>query len=161
MRWFLVGLALILTACTEANADPVVTALSSAGYASQDRYGGDGISDGYATYRTRVGSRSDIRLNLTWSHPLLVIQFVSQDNWLDHHNGVQLGWGFTCQVDQGPKVITCSVNPRQGVGGISVSGTATDVGTFHYRIRLSDRVSGAMPTSGREAAAEWDEIVTY
>lgn len=157
--------ALLLVACSDRTASPIVTDLPSPGYVSGPRYVGGVIVDGSATYRTRVGGRSAIQLGITWSQPVLDIEFVSKDNWLDHHSDVQFGWGSeNCRADSGRKAIVCRWDPRFGTGGVSVYGKAVDVGTFHYAIRLSNQSDGpphwVNEDNGRELIRLWDETVT-
>jgi hypothetical protein len=165
MRRAVLLAALLLTACSD-RASPLMTDLPSPGYISGPRSYPGGLSvDGYATYRTRIGGRSAIQLGISWSQPVLDIEFVSKDNWLDHHTDVQFGWGSgNCQVDSRQKRIVCRRAQGTGPGDVQLYGTAVEAGTFHYAIKLSDQADGpphwVTEDSGRELIRKWDELVT-
>jgi hypothetical protein len=125
------------------------------------------LAGGSATYRTRVGSLSNLSIGYSFTSPVLKIEFVSKDNWLDHHADVQV-WEplprakHECWPDPAQTAIICRIDIPAGGGGVELYGTARDAGTFHYAVRLSEQVPGTArwisPANGREL--EWDEIVT-
>ncbi len=168
MRWSIVLLALLLSACSEATSDATVTDLTTHGYVSTPRsYLGLNL-EGFATYRTPVGGRSDLRLGFTFTQRVVRIEFVSKDNWFDHHRNVRVffpvpGYKPECQPDPIQKVIDCQFGFPGGSTGVYLYGTAVDSGTFHYAVKLSEQVPGTKQwtsaANGRDLV-EWDETVT-
>jgi hypothetical protein len=164
----IVVLALLLSACSsQAASPPTVTDLTAHHYVSTPRsYLGSNL-DGYATYRTPVGGRSEVRLEFTFIQRAVRIEFVSKDNWFDHHAGARLylpGDKPECQPDPIQKVIECQFGFAGGSTGIYLYGTAVDAGTFHYAVRLREQIAGTTqwtgPANGRDLVVEWDETVT-
>jgi hypothetical protein len=125
--------------------------------------------EGSATYRTPVGGRSEVRLDFTFSARVVRIEFVSKDNWFDHHAGARLylpisGYPPECQPDPIEKVIDCQFGFAGGSTGIYLYGTAVDAGTFHYAAQLRQQMAGTSQwtgaANGRDIVVEWDETVT-
>ncbi len=168
MKRVIVVLALLLSACSsQAGTPPTVTDLTSHSYVSTPRLGSN--LDGFATYRTPVGGRSDVRLQFSFSQRVVRIEFVSQDNWFDHHTGARLylpipGYKPECQPDPIQKVIDCQFGFPGGSTGVYLYGTALDAGTFHYAVRLREQVAGTKrwtsAANGRDLVVEWDETIT-
>jgi hypothetical protein len=163
----IVVLAFLLTACgSQASTSPTVADLTSHHYVST-RYVGANL-DGFATYRTPLGGRSDVRLQFNFSQRVVRIEFVSHDNWFDHHAGARLylpisGYKPECQPDPILKVIDCEFGFPGGSTGVYLYGTALDAGTFHYAVRLREQIAGTKHWTGtaygRDLVVEWDETV--
>jgi len=159
-------LALLLSACSsQPGTPPTVTDLTSHSYVSTPRLASN--LDGFATYRTPVGGRSEVRLEFTFSQRVVRIEFVGKDNWFDHHAGARLylaGDKPECQPDPIQKVIECQFGVAGGSTGIYLYGTAVDAGTFHFAARLREQIAGTTqwtgPANGRDLVVEWDETVT-
>src|SRR5919204_4469061 len=86
-------LALFISACGTARTESTVTGLTPNSYISIPRIN-LGSVDGFATYRTHVGSRSDLRLSFTFSQRVVRIEFISNDSWFDHHSDPRMYFPF-------------------------------------------------------------------
>ena len=167
MRRVIVVLALLLSACSsQAGTHPTVTDLTSHSYVSTPRLGSN--LDGFATYRTPVGGRSEVRLEFAFSQRVVRIEFVGKDNWFDHHAAPRLflptsGYPPECQPDPVDKVIDCQFSFAGGSSGVYLYGRALDAGTFHYAARLREQAAGTSQwtgaANGRDIVVDWDETV--
>ena len=161
-RAIVLVLALFISACGVARTVQTVTDLTPKSYISIPRIN-LGSVDGFATYRTHVGGRSDVRLSFTFTQRVVRIEFVSKDNWFDRHPDAQMyiqdpRYKPECQPDAAHKLIECQFADAGGSSGFYLYGTAVDAGTFHYAVKLSE--DGRSLASAGGLFFEWDEIVT-
>jgi hypothetical protein len=132
-------------------------------YISQPVFNGQPSAAGSGTYRTVVGGRSVIEVGVgPLTHGGVNIQFVSRDNWLQHHSNVRIS-NPSCSVDQDRQAIICLVPSGSWSTGMRVEGIAKDAGAFRYAVRFSDRPEGPpqwMATAdGTPIERTWDENV--
>jgi hypothetical protein len=159
---------LLVSGCSQVRTASTVTDLTPKSYISIPRIN-LGSVDGFATYRTHAGSRSDLRLSFTFAQRVVRIEFVSNDNWFDHHAEAQMyiqdpRYKPECQPDPVHKVIECLFAFAGGSSGFYLYGTAVDVGTFHYAVKLSEEIPGTGQwrtlASAGSLVFHWDEVVT-
>jgi hypothetical protein len=132
-------------------------------YISQPRFIGQPSAAGSGTYRTVVGGRSVFEVSVgPLSHGGVSIEFVSRDNWLQHHTTVRFS-NPSCSVDQDRRAIICLVPSGSWSTGVRAEGIAKDVGAFRYAVRFSDRPEGPPEwmanTDGTTVVRTWDENV--
>jgi hypothetical protein len=161
-------LAFLVSGCSQVRTASTVTDLTPKSYISIPRIN-MGSVDGFATYRTHVGSRSNLRLSFTFTQRVVRIEFVSNDNWFDHHADAQMyvpipAYNPECQPDPVHKLIDCQFGFAGGSSGFYLYARAVDAGTFHYAVKLSEEIAGTGQWRSLDSAGgllfKWDEIVT-
>ena len=115
-----------------------------------------------ATQAAIVGGRAQLVVNVTNTGPALShlgLTFMSADKWYERHNVTDLG-GCTVEVDH--SALDCGGLAAGASATFSITGTATEAGTFHYQLALRELVRPYRFVNDHGDGAElqtWNETV--
>ena len=115
-----------------------------------------------ATQAATVGGRAQLVVNVTNTGPAIThigLTFMSADRWYERHTVVDLG---TCTVDVDHTAFDCGDLAAGATATYSISGTATQIGNFHYQLALRELVRPFKYVNDHSDGADvqtWNEVV--
>jgi len=115
-----------------------------------------------ATQAATVGGRAQLVVNVTNTGPAIThigLTFTSADRWYERHTVTDPG---TCTVDVDHTAFDCGDLAAGATATYSISGTATQAGSFHYQLALRELVRPFKYVNDHSDGADvqtWDEVV--
>ncbi len=116
-----------------------------------------------ATQAATVGGRAQLVVNVTNTGPAIAhigLTFMSADRWYERHTVTDPG---TCTVDVDHTAFDCGDLAAGATATYSISGTATQAGSFHYQLALRELVRPFKYVNDHSDGADvqtWDEVVS-
>jgi hypothetical protein len=116
-----------------------------------------------ATQAAAVGGRAQLVVNVTNTGPAIThigLTFISADRWYEHHTVTDSG---NCSVDADHTAFDCGDLAAGASATYSITGTATQAGTFHYQLALRELVRPFKYVNDHSDGADvqtWDETIT-
>ena len=116
-----------------------------------------------ATQAAMVGGRAQLVVNVTNTGPAIThigLTFISADRWYERHTVTDPG---TCSVDADHTAFDCGDLAAGASATYSITGTATQAGTFHYQLALRELVRPFKYINDHADGADvqtWDETVS-
>lgn len=115
-----------------------------------------------ATQAASVGGRAQLVVNVTNTGPAIPhvgLTFLSEDKWYERHTVTDLG-GCTLELDS--SAFDCGDLAAGATVVYTISGTALQAGTFHYRLALRELVRPFAYVNDHPDGADvhmWDETI--
>jgi hypothetical protein len=115
-----------------------------------------------ATQAATVGGRAQLVINVTNTGPTIPhvgLTFLSDDKWYERHTVTDPG-GCTLELDS--SAFDCGDLAAGATAIFTITGTALQVGTFHYRLALRELVRPFTYVNDHPDGADaqtWDETV--
>ena len=115
-----------------------------------------------ATQAATVGGRAQLVINVTNTGPTIPhvgLTFLSEDKWYERHSVTDPG-GCTLELDS--SAFDCGDLAAGATAIYTITGTALQAGTFHYRLALRELVRPFKYVNDHPDGADvqtWDETV--
>jgi hypothetical protein len=115
-----------------------------------------------ATQAATVGGRAQLVINVTNTGPVIPhvgLTFLSDDKWYERHTVTDPG-GCTLELDS--SAFDCGDLAAGATAIFTITGTALQAGTFHYRLALRELVRPFTYVNDHPDGADaqtWDETV--